>query len=159
MAGPPSTSSPALLALLPSSVAAPVEDVAPSLGLAVRRVSSISALLTALREGPFVATLVSLGEHDLHQPLARRVAEEGNAGALLLLSSPGASLERAPMAERSGAAALLREPFSGAGELGTLASRPSRRPRGARAATPLNPLRQELIRRIGRTESHAKPPV
>jgi len=81
-------------------------------------VSSLSDLLAALGEEAFTATLISLGEGDVEEPLARRLSQERNAGALLL-SAPGASFDRALLAERSGAVALLQEPL----EAGALQAR------------------------------------
>ena len=74
---------------------------------------SAAVLLDHLRRGPWTATLLSLAVPLVDEALAVKIAAEGSAGALLL-SSPGASLEAALLAERAGAVALLHEPLSSA---------------------------------------------
>ncbi|MDX1566905.1 MAG: sigma-54 dependent transcriptional regulator [Longimicrobiales bacterium] len=87
-----------------------MESAAESAGLELRWASSLSDLLEALGEEEFVATLISLEEADLEEALARRIGQEGNAGSLFL-SASGASFDRALLAERCGAVALLQEPL------------------------------------------------
>jgi DNA-binding NtrC family response regulator len=72
--------------------------------------SNLSELLEKLSSRPWSATLLSLSVDPVDEDIARRVGSEPNAGALLL-SSPGASLERAILVERAGAVALFHEPL------------------------------------------------
>ncbi len=101
--------SPGLLALVDAESAEGVEAAGQAEGLDVTRASSLAELLRALRDRPWTATVLSLSVDPVDGDIARRVADEGNAGALVL-TAPALSLERALLAERAGALALLREP-------------------------------------------------
>ncbi len=99
-----------LLALVPSSEESRVRDAAAQLGLTLRLAPSISALFEELKGDRWTATLLSLSGGPVDEEVARRVGHEPGSGTLLL-SAPGASLQRALVTERTGAVALLREPL------------------------------------------------
>jgi len=82
-------------------------------GLHVEVVPDVEALLLRLRERAWTATLVSRSAAHVDAALIERLAAESAVGALLL-SSPGASLQGALLAERVGARAALLEPVSAA---------------------------------------------
>ncbi|HSR42706.1 MAG TPA: sigma-54 dependent transcriptional regulator, partial [Longimicrobiales bacterium] len=104
-----------LLALVPSSEEGRLRAAADELGLTLRLAPSISALFEELEGDRWTATLLSLSGGPVDEEVARRVGHEQGSGTLLL-SAPGASLQRALVTERTGAVALLREPL----ESGTL---------------------------------------
>ena len=72
-------------------------------------VGALGELLSRLQEGTWDATLLSLGIDSVDESLARRIAAEANAGALLL-SAPAVSLSVALLGRRAGAVVVLREP-------------------------------------------------
>jgi two-component system response regulator HydG len=73
-------------------------------------VAGLSEFLEKLSSQPWSTTLLSFSVDLVDEGVARRVGAEPNAGALLL-SAPGASLERAVLMERVGAAGILHEPL------------------------------------------------
>jgi DNA-binding NtrC family response regulator len=86
------------------------EAAAHASGLELVRAESVRELLEGLSSTAWVATILSLSAEHVDDPLAARVADQGNAGALIL-TAPGVSLERALLMERIGAVGLLREPL------------------------------------------------
>jgi two-component system response regulator HydG len=98
-----------VLSLVGPDSADVVERAAHAEGLGFTAASTLSELLQRVSAGPWAATIASLSSEHLDGEVARRIGEEGNSGALIL-TAPGVSLERALMAERAGALALLREP-------------------------------------------------
>jgi DNA-binding NtrC family response regulator len=78
--------------------------------MALTWTASLTELLEKLRSQVWTATLLSLSVDPVDEEVAQRVGAEPNTGALLL-SAPGASLERAILVERAGAVALLHEPL------------------------------------------------
>ncbi|MCH7992111.1 MAG: sigma-54-dependent Fis family transcriptional regulator, partial [Gemmatimonadetes bacterium] len=102
-----------ILALVPETSAHGVREGAAAVEMDLELAPSAAVLLDHLRRGPWTATLLSLAVPLVDEALAVKIAAEGSAGALLL-SSPGASLEAALLAERAGAVALLHEPLSSA---------------------------------------------
>ena len=107
-----STSNPrgTLLALTPSRARDVLKEAATSVGLELRWTESLSQLLEEISNQAWPATLLSLSVDPVDEEVARRLGAEQNTGALLL-SAPGASLERAILVERAGAVALLQEPL------------------------------------------------
>ncbi len=99
-----------LLALTPKRARGLLQDAATSAGLDLTWTASLTELLERLPSQLWSATLLSLSVDPVDEEVARRVGAETNAGALLL-SAPGSSLERALLAERAGAVALLHEPL------------------------------------------------
>jgi DNA-binding NtrC family response regulator len=87
-----------------------LRDAADAAGLELTWTASLAELLEKLSSQVWSATLLSLSVDPVDEDVARRVGTERNAGALLL-SAPGASLERAILVERAGAVALLHEPL------------------------------------------------
>ncbi|MEX0837499.1 MAG: sigma-54 dependent transcriptional regulator [Gemmatimonadota bacterium] len=73
-------------------------------------VHGLSAYLKRLSEEDWLGTLVSLSADNVDERVVERVARTPGCGALLL-SAPGASLDRALLAERVGAVGLVREPL------------------------------------------------
>jgi len=110
-----------LLALVPSSEESRVRDAADELGLTLRLAPSISALFEELEEERWTATLLSLSVGPVDEEIARRVGDEPGCGTLLL-SAPGASLQRALVTERTGAVSLLREPLAARALRGRIAA-------------------------------------
>jgi len=107
----PQGSERSLLALLPSAgpdIAAVREAGAEHLVHVVT--DSLGDFLARLRSGRWTATLVSLSVDHVDERVVASVAREPGSGTLLL-SAPGASLQRALLAERVGAAGILREPI------------------------------------------------
>ena len=100
-----------LLALVPEASADGVREGASAVQMELELAPSAGVLLDHLGRGPWTATLLSLAVSPVDEALAVKIAAEPSAGALLL-SSPGASLEAALLAERAGAVALLHEPLS-----------------------------------------------
>jgi two-component system response regulator HydG len=99
-----------LLALAPASTAEALDRAAAEAGFGVVHVTDLSKLLGRVREGAWAATLLSLSAESVDEAVAKRVAGESSAGALLL-SAPGVSLPVALLSQRAGAVALLREPI------------------------------------------------
>jgi DNA-binding NtrC family response regulator len=99
-----------LLALVPRALTDAVEGTAGSLGCEAHVTASLSDFLSRLDSGSWLATLVSFSADTVDERVIERIAHERGVGTLLL-SAPGASLERALLADRLGAAALLREPL------------------------------------------------
>ncbi|MBW3535763.1 MAG: 16S rRNA (cytosine(1402)-N(4))-methyltransferase, partial [Gemmatimonadetes bacterium] len=62
--------------LVPPGHAREIERGAAAAGVGFRAAPSMSALLGLLRDGPLLATLISLRESDIDEPLARRLARE-----------------------------------------------------------------------------------
>ncbi|MDT8341345.1 MAG: sigma-54 dependent transcriptional regulator [Longimicrobiales bacterium] len=102
--------SPALLALVPADQGEAVRAAARSAGFEAEVVPTLGAFLQRLRARPFAATLLSLAVECLDETVVARVSAESHAGALLL-ATPAVTLSRALLMERTGAAALLREPL------------------------------------------------
>jgi DNA-binding NtrC family response regulator len=100
-----------VLALLSPEAAATLRDTAPHEGLEVVVAATLGELLRELEARARSATVVSLGADHVDPVLLQRISEHRNAGALIL-TAPALSLERALMAERAGAATVLREPLT-----------------------------------------------
>ena len=99
-----------LLALTPRGSRAAVDHAVSTVGAELTWVATLSELLEKLSSRVWSATLLSLSVDPVDVDIAGRVGVEPNAGALLI-SAPGASLERAILVERAGAVALLHEPL------------------------------------------------
>ncbi len=80
------------------------------LDVSVTVVRDLAAFLQRLAEPGWVGTLVSLSTEHVDERVVERIAQAPGVGALFL-SAPGASLQRALLAERVGASGLLREPL------------------------------------------------
>ena len=100
-----------MLGLLPPEAAATLLDTAPHAALDVVLPATLSELLRELERRSWSATVVSLGAEHVDPVLVQRISEHRNTG-LLILTAPALSLERALLAERAGAAAVLREPVT-----------------------------------------------
>ena len=99
-----------VLALVPDDAERPVRDAADAAGVEAELCSGLDEAFRRIQEGTWAALLVSFSVPEVDETVIERLA--GAAGAAtLLLCSPGASLEQAMVMERSGAAALLREPL------------------------------------------------
>jgi len=85
------------------------ERAARATGLDFVAVQGVEELFQALDRSHWTATVLSLSADHVDDPIAKRVAEQGTAGALIL-TAPAVSLERALLMERVGAVGLLREP-------------------------------------------------
>ena len=107
---PTSNSHGTLLALTPRRARGVLQEAAAEAGLELTWTASLAELLEKLSSQLWSATLLSLSVDPVDEDVARRVGAEPNAGALLL-SAPGASLERAILVEQAGAVALLHEPL------------------------------------------------
>jgi len=101
---------PAAVALAAPGVLDAVQRAAASAGLEVVTVATLSELLGQLRARPWAATVLSLTTEHVDEAVVRTLSERGQGGALIL-TAPGLSLERAMLAERCGAVALMREPI------------------------------------------------
>lgn len=99
-----------LLALVPRQSRDALRNAADAAGVAVTWAVDLTEFLDKLSSQVWSTTLLSLSVDPVDEEVARRVSAEPNAGALLL-SAPGASLERAILVERSGAVALFHEPL------------------------------------------------
>ena len=99
-----------LLALTPQGARGVLQDAATAAGLDLTWTAGLTELLERLASQPWSATFLSLSVDPVDEDVAERVGAEPNAGALLL-SAPGASLERAILVEQAGAVALLHEPL------------------------------------------------
>jgi DNA-binding NtrC family response regulator len=86
-----------------------LQAAAEEVGLELTWTEKVSELFEKLSSRPWSTTLLSLSVYPVDADIAKRVGSEPNAGALLL-SAPGASLERAILVEQAGALALLQEP-------------------------------------------------
>jgi len=84
-------------------------------GIEVVAARGLSSFLARLGEGEWLATFVSLSGERVDEAVAERIARQPGMGALFF-TSDAPSLDRAFLAQRLGAAALLREPLL-AGEL------------------------------------------
>ncbi len=91
---PTSNSRGTLLALTPRRARDVLQEAATATGLALTWTASLAELLEKLSSQAWSTTLLSLSVDLVDEDIARRVGAERNAGALLL-SAPGASLERA----------------------------------------------------------------
>jgi two-component system response regulator HydG len=100
----------ALWLAAPGAPRAAVERAASAAGLELVAVATVAELLHALNQSAWSATIVSLAVDQIDGDVARRISEQGSAGALIL-TAPAISLERAMLTERVGAVALLREPL------------------------------------------------
>jgi len=89
-----------------------IARAAREVGLEPRAMSTTSALLGALSDGPYRATVISLDDDHVDAPVVERLATTASAGALVLVAD-GASLEAALLRERVGAVALLHRPLDG----------------------------------------------
>jgi DNA-binding NtrC family response regulator len=78
-------------------------------GLAVLVVDTLADLLARLGNRSWTAAIISLSAEHMDEALAKRIADQGSCGSLIL-TAPGVSLGGALLAERAGAVALLREP-------------------------------------------------
>jgi two-component system response regulator HydG len=103
----PSPSGILVLAAPPTTRA--VERAAAAEGLTVTGTGSLADLLRRLADEDWSATVVALSAELVDGDVAQRIADAASSGALIL-TAPGISLERALLAERVGAVALLREP-------------------------------------------------
>ena len=101
---------PTVLALGAPSTLERARRAASDVDLELVAVSTLSELLRELRSRSWAATLLSLATDHVDEAVVRTVSERGDGGALIL-TAPGFSLERALLAERCGALALLREPI------------------------------------------------
>jgi two-component system response regulator HydG len=101
---------PTLLTLAPPATALVVQRAARAEGLDVEVASSLADFLARLRARARHAALVSLAAEGVDAAIVQSIARESNAGALIL-ATPTASFERALLAERIGAFALLSEPL------------------------------------------------
>jgi DNA-binding NtrC family response regulator len=108
-----------LLALTLKRAQGVLQDAATAAGLDLTWTASLAELLERLRSQPWSATLLSFSVDPVDEGVAKRVGAEPNAGALLL-SAPGASLERAILVEQAGAVALLHEPLQASAILARL---------------------------------------
>ena len=99
-----------LLALSPQVARAVLQEAADAAGLELTWTSNLTEFLEKRSSQSWSTTVLSLSVEPVDGDIARRVGAEPNSGALLL-SAPGASLERAILMERSGAVALLHEPL------------------------------------------------
>ncbi len=99
-----------LLALTPRRSRDAVQNAAATAGVELTWAPDLTDFLSQLSSQVWSTTLLSLSVDPVDEDVALRVSTEPNAGALLL-SSPGASLERAILVERAGAGALLHEPL------------------------------------------------
>jgi DNA-binding NtrC family response regulator len=99
-----------LVALAQPDAWATIQGACAAAGLEAVCVERLSDLLEQVGSRPWSGTLLSLSAPDVDEAMARRIADQGNCGSLLL-AAPGASLETALLMERIGAVALLREPL------------------------------------------------
>ncbi len=99
-----------LLALIPRRSRDVVQKAADAAGVELTLARGLTEFLDELSSQVWSTTLLSLSVDPVDEDVARRVSAEPNAGALLL-STPGASLERAILVERAGGVALLHEPL------------------------------------------------
>jgi len=103
-------SSARVLCLQPAGAVDAAQRGARAAGLDLVAVQTVGELLQALSGTSWSATVLSLSVEHVDERVARRVAEQGAAGALIL-TAPAVSLERAILMERVGAVGLLREPL------------------------------------------------
>ncbi len=87
-----------------------IQHAAAAAGVELTWTASLTELLEKVSSQVWTTTLLSLSVDPVDEDIARRIGAEPNAGALLL-SAPGASLERAILVERAGGLALLHEPL------------------------------------------------
>ena len=87
-----------------------LQDAADAAGLELTWTTNLTEFLEKLSSRSWSTTFLSLSVDPVDEDVAKRVGSEPNAGALLL-SAPGASLERALLVERAGAVALFHEPL------------------------------------------------
>jgi DNA-binding NtrC family response regulator len=100
-----------VLGLLPPGAAAAFRESVAAAGFDVVITATPAELLRQLKHRSWTGTVVSLACEHVDADILRRIADQKNAGALIL-TAPAHSLERAMLAERTGAVALLREPVS-----------------------------------------------
>jgi DNA-binding NtrC family response regulator len=98
-----------VLCLLGQDDRAATTRAAHTTGLEAVFVASVGQLLEALGRESWSATVLSLDADQMDDRVARRVAEQGTAGALIM-TAPAVSLERALLMERVGAVGILKEP-------------------------------------------------
>ena len=107
---PPRRAGTRILALVPeghsASALAALEDRVGS----VEVLHDLSGFLKRLSASDWTGTLVSLSTEHVDERVVERIAHAPGVGAFFL-SAPGASLQRALLAERVGASGLLREPL------------------------------------------------
>lgn len=106
-----SPETPAVLVLSPEAATAGIAPALQQAGIHVSVVRTLAECLRALPSRPWLATVVSLADPVVDANVVERIAAAPGVGALLL-TSPGASLDRALLAERVGALGLLREPYT-----------------------------------------------
>jgi len=99
-----------VLALVPDRELATLRRSAEGAGVKVDGAASLGDLFARLRAESWSATVLSLSDDQVDEAVVTRVASTGSSGALLL-SSPSASLSAALLAERTGALAVMAEPF------------------------------------------------
>lgn len=99
-----------ILCLAGNDSTATLETCAASLSADVTPVSTLDGLFQAVAKGGWDACVVSLSQDHVDDKVLERLAGSSGTGSLIL-TSPGASLEAALLAERVGALALLREPL------------------------------------------------
>ena len=104
------SSSARLLALAPHAAAGALEEAGAEAGFAVTHVVELAKLLSQLREAMWTGTLLSLSIDSVDEAVAKRIATEPGAGAVLL-SAAVVSLPVALLGQRTGAVALLQEPL------------------------------------------------
>lgn len=101
-----------LLVLVPEQADTSAFAALGDVGIDAVVLHALSAYLKRLSEEDWLGTLVSLSADHVDERVVERVARTPGCGALLL-SAPGASLDRALLAERVGAVGLVREPLRG----------------------------------------------
>jgi DNA-binding NtrC family response regulator len=99
-----------LLVLVPEAADTSAFAALREIGIDAVVLHGLSAYLERLSDEDWLGTLVSLSTDHVDERVVERVARTPGCGALLL-SAPGASLDRALLAERVGAVGLVREPF------------------------------------------------
>jgi len=108
---PQGTGASSVLMLVPESQRPHPSHALGEIGLTVVVTHTLRDCLRRLSERHWLATVVSFSCEWVDATVVERIAGAPGVGALLL-TAPGASLERALLAERVGAIGLVREPFS-----------------------------------------------
>ncbi len=109
-ATPDSSRSSSLLAWLPDAEASAARSAAEAADHDLTLTGAVEDGFRRLGAGSWTVVLVSFSLPGVDEAVVRRISEAA-APATVLLSTRGASLERAMIMERTGAAALLREPL------------------------------------------------
>ena len=99
-----------MLAFVPGTFDRTAFRTLEDIGIRVVWCNRLAEYLERLGSGDWLATLVSLSTDLVDESVVQRIARTPGCGSLFL-SAPGASLDRALLAERVGAAGLLREPI------------------------------------------------